>query len=571
MSKSLVTAAAIVFAVLCLAPVAVMLVRIDGADLGALFEPRVWSLLGRTLVLGLGVAAGTLVLGLPLGFLLARTDLPGARVLRTLSIAPLLLPSLLMAMTWTALVPLRGAWATGALLVLSYHPLVALFTARAAERIDRRQEEAAWSLGGLGAVLRADFGVVLPPALAGACLAFTLAVNDFSVPDFVSSVGPKFNVYAAEIFANWKQYERPGLAVASALPLLVLTFAALVPLLVLRKKGAFAPLAPSFVEPALLPLRRWRWPAFAAVLFVLTLSVFAPLGRLAFEAASGPAAWRPVAVRALLEGREPPPLVAAPRPVGAQPAAPEIAEPLTLLERVRVLPLVVPRHVTSLQLAFGQAFDRARDDLKRSLGMAAGAATIAVLVALVLGHAAERSRFGGVLFVLALVPLAVPGTLFGIGTAALWDGGFANALTGGASRDFYTTPNMAALLFAGRLTPFALLIAALAVGAVPRVSEWSAASVGAGPVTRLVRIVAPQIAGALVAGWLCVFAFAMRELDSALVVPEASRTAIVRVFNGVHFGRDAYVAALSLTLAFATLLPGLLWSLFARRRAAVLP
>jgi ABC-type spermidine/putrescine transport system permease subunit II len=86
-----------------------------------------------------------------------------------------------------------------------------------------------------------------------------------------------------------------------------------------------------------------------------------------------------------------------------------------------------------------------------------------------------------------------------------------------------------------------------------------------------VRIVAPQIAGALVAGWLCVFAFAMRELDSALVVPEASRTAIVRVFNGVHFGRDAYVAALSLTLAFATLLPGLLWSLFARRRAAVLP
>jgi iron(III) transport system permease protein len=571
LSRSLVATAALAFALLCLAPVAIMVARIEGADLAALAEPRVHMLLVRTLLLGLGVAGGTLLLGVPLGFVLARTDVPGARLLRALSIAPLLLPSLVMAMTWTALVPLRGALATGALLVLSYHPLVALFTARAAERIDRRQEEAAYALGGLRAVLRADLGAVLPPALAGACLAFTLAVNDFSVPDFVSSVGPKFNVYAAEIFANWKQYERPGLAVASALPLLALTLGALVPMLVLRRRGAFAPLAASFQAPAVLPLRRLRWPVAGAVVLVLGASVGVPLGRLVHEAASGPATWRPVAVRALLDGREPPPLVAVPRPVGAEPSAPESEPALTLGERLRALPVVLPRQGAALARAFGQAFDRAREDLKRSLGMGAAAATIAVALGLVLGHASARARLGGCIAWAALVPLAVPGTLFGIGVATLWDGPLLDDLTGGASGDLYMSPTMAALLFAGRLCPFAILIASGAVSAVPRVGEWAAATVGAGPVRRLLRIVAPQIAGALAAGWICVFAFALRELDAALVVPEASRTAIVRVFNGVHFGRDEYVAALSLLLCFAILLPGLLWATFAPRRAEVLP
>jgi hypothetical protein len=39
----------------------------------------------------------------------------------------------------------------------------------------------------------------------------------------------------------------------------------------------------------------------------------------------------------------------------------------------------------------------------------------------------------------------------------------------------------------------------------------------------------------------------------------------------VHFGRDDFVAALALIVVFFVLLPGLLWSLFARERLEVLP
>ena len=82
---------------------------------------------------------------------------------------------------------------------------------------------------------------------------------------------------------------------------------------------------------------------------------------------------------------------------------------------------------------------------------------------------------------------------------------------------------------------------------------------------------APSLRGSLCAGFVLVFVFAMRDLDSAILVPAANKTAIFRVFNGVHFGRDSYVASLALLLVFAILLPGLLWTLFARKRLEVLP
>jgi hypothetical protein len=44
-----------------------------------------------------------------------------------------------------------------------------------------------------------------------------------------------------------------------------------------------------------------------------------------------------------------------------------------------------------------------------------------------------------------------------------------------------------------------------------------------------------------------------------------------RIFNQIHFGRDAFVAALALLLVFLIVLPGLLWSLFARKRLELLP
>lgn len=561
MSRPLVTTALIVFALLALGPIATAYATVRGDDLGALMDARTWGLLWRTVKLGLGVAVIALALGLPFGFLVARTDVPGAPLLRALGVAPLFIPTLLIAMTWTIFSEVRGAPMATWVLGLANFPLVAVFAARAAERIDGRLEEAARVAGGWGAVLRADLGLILPPSLCGACLAYTFAVNDFAVPDYVSSVGVKFNVYADEIFANWKQFEAPGLAAASAAPLIALSLAALVPALALRRRGALATLRGGFRPPAPIRLGVWRWPALAFALTVVGLATLAPLGRLIWEAGGGPHRWNPISVEAAANG--------APLPTPAQVTERELAGERANVSTGTLLataPAIAVAQIGQIGDAFGRALDKAKDDLRRSLTYAVATASLAVLLGLILGHAIERARrrvVGRALELAALVPLAAPATLFAFGAIVLWDHP--------ATMDLYASEAMVPILFTGRLVTFAVLILAGGVASTAPELEAVAATSGAGPSRRLFGIVAPNLAGSIAGAWVLVFAFAMRELDAGILVPAANKTAIVRVFNGVHFGRDDYVAALSLLLVFTIVLPALLWNLFAKRRLEMLP
>lgn len=507
-------------------PLTVMALRISSQDLADLAEPRTLSLLGRTLTLGICTALGALSLGLPFGFLVARSDMPGARWLRTLGIVPLLMPPLLIAMTWAVVwTDLRGASGTIFMLILSNFPLVAIFSARALERIDGRLEEAALLAGGLRAVLRMQLPLILPAALAGACFAFAFAVNDFGVPDYVSSVGVKFNVYADEIKLNWDQIGTPGKAVSTALPLIGVTLLTLIPALVLRRRGAMGSLTGDFIAPLPLGLGSWRWPAFAFCLLLVLLSAGLPILRLVWEAGGMPKHSAELGLLgALKAGR------------------------LTLIKE------------------FGTAMQLARADIGRSLLYSSSAALICVPIGLVLGHGIARARralLGRSLEALTLLPVAAPALLFGIGIISTYSRPW--------SATFYESGAMASWMFVGRYLPFAVLICSGACAAVSPALEEAGALAGVSPLKRLCCIVAPAVSNALVASFVLVFVFAMRDLDSAVLVPAANKTAIFRVFNGVHFGRDSYVAALSLLLVFSILLPGILWSLFARKRLEVLP
>ncbi|MEO2093899.1 MAG: iron ABC transporter permease, partial [bacterium] len=56
MSRTLILLAAALFALLSLAPLAAMALRVDPADFQALVTPRTLDLLGRTVFLGLSVS-----------------------------------------------------------------------------------------------------------------------------------------------------------------------------------------------------------------------------------------------------------------------------------------------------------------------------------------------------------------------------------------------------------------------------------------------------------------------------------------------------------------------------------
>jgi len=509
-SRSLVASALLAFGLVGLLPVALMFGRIDAADLAHVLQPRTLELLLRTLGLGLASAGIALVVGLVFGFLVARSDIPLARPMRAIGVMPLLLPPLILAMSWSAMTSLRGGWATVLVLALSTFPLVSMYAARAFERIDARREEAAWLVGGLRAVLRIELPLVLPSALCAACFAFCFTINDFSVPDYVSSIGPKYNVYADEVFASWRSAEDSGRAVASALPLIALTLLALLPALALRRRSVLDALDGDFRTPAPLALGRWRWPAFAFALALVGVAVLAPLGRLVWESGGGPRGFS----------------------------------------------------FESMRAAFARALELGRANLQSSLLLSAAAALVCVPLALVIGHALERARAQG-LQLLVIVPIAVPAILFGIGNIALWNRASTAAL--------YDSPYMVLVLMVGRFAPLAILAVAAAVAMVDRRQEEAARLAGSPPARTLFGILAPQLSGALMGAAALVFVLSMREIDAAIFVPAANSTVMFRLYNAVHFGRDDFVAALALLVACFVALPALCWTLLGRKRLEVLP
>jgi iron(III) transport system permease protein len=512
MSRPLVLVAALLFALVGLAPIACMVDRIHTEDLLGVLDARTLSLLWRTSWMGLGAAALAFGLGLPFGFLVARTDVPGARILRHVGLVPLLVPPVILAMTTSVLwTDVRGATAVIVVLGVSTFPLVAVFVARAFERIDARREQAALLAGGLRAAISMELPLVLPAAACGACFAFVLAINDFAVPDYVASIGKKYNVYADEVFASWQSVHAPGKAVAAALPLVALTLAALLPALWLRRRGSLATFDGDFLRPEPLELGPWRWPACAAIALLVGITALLPIGRLLWEAGGGPRGWS----------------------------------------------------LVHLQGAFARGIEMGRADLQRSLLFSASAAAIAVIPALVLGHALERSRRNGWLEAAIILPVAVPAILFGIGTIALWNHE--------ATADLYSSGLVVVLLLLGRFIAFPVLAVSGATAMLDSRLEEAGTICGAKPARRLFAIVAPGVRASLLGGAALVFVFGMRELDAAILVPAANGTAMFRVYNAIHFGRDDFVAALALLVIFFILLPGILWSAFARERLEVLP
>ncbi|MGV9254757.1 ABC transporter permease [Streptomyces sp. NPDC003697] len=182
-----------------LLPLLALLLRAPWGDLPAqLTSPGVWQALRLSLVTATAATAISLVLGVPLAWLLARTDFPGRRLVRALVTLPLVLPpvvggvALLLALgrngvagqwldKWfgitlpftTAGVVVAEAFVAMPFLVISVEG-----TLRAA---DPRFEEAAMTLGAsrFTAFRRVTLPLVAPGVAAGAVLAWARALGEF--------------------------------------------------------------------------------------------------------------------------------------------------------------------------------------------------------------------------------------------------------------------------------------------------------------------------------------------------------------------------------------------------------
>lgn len=179
-------------------PLAGLLVRAPWARLPAmLFDHAVLTALRLSLVCSLGALGISLLLGVPLGWILARLDFPGKALVRTAVLVPLVLPpvvggvALLLAFGRGGLLgpalhrlgvqlPFSTAGAVFACAFVAL-PFLTLTVEGAIAGLDERQEEVAATLGSapLRVFRTVTLPLVTPGVAAGAALAWARALGEF--------------------------------------------------------------------------------------------------------------------------------------------------------------------------------------------------------------------------------------------------------------------------------------------------------------------------------------------------------------------------------------------------------
>jgi iron(III) transport system permease protein len=440
-----------IVALLAVVPLGYLALRALSADDSArALAPlsSVVDLAWRTALLAGGVVLAALAVGVPYGWLVVRSDLPGRRFWGLAGSLPLVIPSFVAALALLGAFAPRGllqellaplgverlpevAGYRGSLVVLTLatYPYVYLLTAAGLRSIDPTAEEAARSLGlRPPAVFRRVTLPALRPSLAAASLLAALYVlSDFGV---VSLMG--YPTLTTGIYVRYESLLALESAAILALALLVLALAITFLAARWRLRGAIHRSTPGAGRPAeVVRLGRWRWPALAFCSVVVGLFLVLPVGVLLWWAATADPitgraaiAWSAAGTSAWIA-------------TASAAAAALVVLPAALLswrypshlsrwlERVTLLPSALPGIAVALALVFLGA--RIGSPVYQSLGLLLGAYVIRFMpyalassrasldaISPRLEEAARslgRGRLGATIAV--VLPLARPGILAG--------------------------------------------------------------------------------------------------------------------------------------------------------------
>jgi len=241
----------------------------------------------------------------PMGWLVARTDMPLRRTVRLLVTASFVTPPFLGAIAWELLAApnsgllnklyrtLSGAEMDehlfniysfpGLIFVIACYtfPYVFVLVANALDRTPSELEDASSILGGSTWVTarRVTIPLVLPALLAGALVAFLQAMTLFGSPAILA-LPAGFHTMTTKIWSLFQYPPKPELAAAASLPLLILTVMLLRAEHMILGRRSYAVLGGKNSEPRIIRLGYLRWVALVFCFIVLLNPVFLPYGAL---------------------------------------------------------------------------------------------------------------------------------------------------------------------------------------------------------------------------------------------------------------------------------------------------
>jgi iron(III) transport system permease protein len=488
-------------------------------------DPSFLDPLLTTVILATSSAVICCLVAAPMGWLVARTDMPLRRTVRALVTASFVTPPFLGAIAWELLAApnsglLNQAFraVTGAeqdeylfniyslpglIFVIACYtfPYVFVLVANALDRIPADLEDASSILGGSAwtTARRVTVPLAMPAVLAGALIAFMQAMTLFGSPAILA-LPAGFHTMTTKIWSLFQYPPKAELAAAASLPLLVLTILLLrAENFVLGRRG-YSVVGGRQGNPRLVALGRWKWAALAAVFMVLLNPVFLPYGALLN------AAFSPVASQFVTLGT------------------------LTLHNVEFVF-----FELSATRLAF-----------ENTLILCTSAATIGTVMAVVISYMTARKviAWHKALGFLATAPVAVPGIVLGVGLFLSY------------TRPpfvLYGTLWILLIAFVTIALPAAYQQLYSAFRVVNPDLEEASRILGASRLGTLARITAPLLRTSVIATWCFIFVGVIRELSAAIMLFTSQTKVIsVLIFDLNESGDLGAIAVLGLIMLIVT-------------------
>lgn len=473
----------------------------------------------NTLQLGVFVAIGTTVMGVPMAWAVARTDMPGRAFFRSVSTIAFLTAPYLSALAYIMLLgpnagllnkgvkavfglqdaPFNIFGMAGVVFVISCHLYTYSFqmTTSSLESMDASLEESAQILGAskLRTMWRVTLPLVLPAISSAMLLTFVASIALFGPQAFL---GLPERVYflPTKIFTLLLATYPPRYAEASALGLgiILLTVVALYLQRSFLEKKSYVVLSGKGTRPARVKLGLWKWVLFAFSSFMILVSVVLPYG--VFVIAAFSKNW--------LDG-------------------PSLSN-FTLQN----FPFVLFEDQRSSRAIFN------------SFALAFGTATVTVLLGLLVAFIDLRTKIRGrrLLDYLSILPLGVPGIVLAVGLLQAYLR---------FPIPVYGTIWILLIAYTTRYIPISVRSANTAIRQVDVSLEEAARVAGASWFETMKRIAVPLLKPGLLVAWTLVFVPSLQELNtSILLYTQGSEVISVMIYKLNELGYFEAIAALSL-------------------------
>ncbi|MCB0386716.1 MAG: iron ABC transporter permease, partial [Bdellovibrionales bacterium] len=311
----------LVLFVTCIYPFLILFFKVffSGPDQTLDLEPLAYVLqnrstlkaIGNTLVVSVATSLVSVLLALPLAWLLTQTDLPRPGIFRTLFCLPYAIPPYIGAIAWIYLAnPTNGflvnVFGQGVINVYTYSGLiwvmasflytfVLLSLLSTFDRMDSSLIEAARLSG--ASPWRVFSQIVLPLSLpsllSGALLVALASAASFGVPALIGSPARIF-LMTTKIYTLQKMGSLNGIYQAGALSLVLLFLAifVLVGNQFLHRRLNFQTVGGKASRASLIELGKWKIPVLSLLVLALLVLFFLPLGGVVLTAlARVPGVW----------------------------------------------------------------------------------------------------------------------------------------------------------------------------------------------------------------------------------------------------------------------------------------